>query len=531
VVVAAGAGRYARPRRFGELSLLPPVGSRLQICWPGSAWCALFDGVVTAQHARVGPEGEELSLDVEDFLAIRLRSAPVGRWQQRDGAPVFVPEGDCVFNDSRGGLASSDLMAINGRACRVFAAADAGQAWTVADVLGYLLATGVPADVTVPGPGELNSLAGDVFAPPFASADEPIAKVIAHAAALGGLAVRGSLDQFGGGLTRGLVFYAPGVTGRRLSVGLQRAGETLDLARTNLWQGHVTVAARPGRPGALALGALKRYESTFTLQRGWETGKQTNYHCDFTRSQARNWPDVADVFRRWVLNESGKYSGPPLNLTPYHFAALAPDDFLADVPRRLWPCLSVDAGGKSLGIVVVISLDGGATWQFHDGSARVLTQECGIVIDDDALGADYFQAALSGSVRVRVTATVESDRRLAATRVGDASCPVRIIRVPSAQWAKVCADSVFHAAAKSPAECDDSADLSRLLAGIDAGAQGMVQAELTLARLSPACNVGDLVERIDGRGVELASMTGVLPHVREVEHRCDDWTTRITIGG
>ena len=53
----------------------------------------------------------------------------------------------------------------------------------------------------------------------------------------------------------GVELYRPGASGRSANVTLQRAGETLDLSRSNLWRGQVVIRRRPARRPVLALGA------------------------------------------------------------------------------------------------------------------------------------------------------------------------------------------------------------------------------------------------------------------------------------
>ncbi len=532
-VTLAMTGRYLPARRVEDIGALPAVGSGLQICLAGSSRGIVFDGYVSRHLAGVGPDEEYLIIEAEDVLAASLNSPITGRWQESDASAVFVPAGKCVFNAEPGGLASQGTYQVNSRSCRVFSAGADGQLWSVADILNYLLAGCVPKDISASGLEELADFAGAIYPPRFSLTGLSVREAIAHTAALAGLAVR-SGTSLGGGAPS-LVFYRSGRSGRRREIRLQRAGETLDARRSNLWKGRVAFNRRPARRTVSVIGDLKRYESTFTLKKGWDATLESYHYRDFVRDESGNWPAVADVFRKWVLNESGRYCDEPYNLEKFDFADIGSDDFFLAVARRFSPCLSVGQAGESLGVVVEVSYDDGTTWRRYGGAIRVAADECAIYLVDDALPADYFQAvAIDETVKVRITATVASDRRISAEVIGDVSCPTEIVQVPSAQWAKVHSDSVFYQSESlpDPDERDDTNRLRQIATSMSESCASAVEAELTLGWVDPTCNVGDIIERVDGRGLELAVFPGSAPHICAVEHRCgEEWTTILKVSG
>jgi len=533
-VTMAMARRYGPDRRVEDLARLPAVGTRLHICLPAATRHALFDGVVTRHLAHVGPDAEQLAAEADDFLSVLLAAPIAGRWQVRDGAPTLLPTGVAVFNDTTAGLASPAVYSIQGRACRIFQPAPDGQPWSVADILGYLFAAHVPPEVGAPGLDELDPPAGGIVPHRLSLANVALAEALARVAGLGGLAIRGSLDGASQAIRRALVTYRPGRNGRPRPIRLQRAGQTLDPRGTNLWKGRLAMRRRPARRRIVILGGVKRYESTFALQPGWDAGGESYHYRDFVRDEASDWPAVADVFRKWVLNESGRYSAEPYNLPAFDFATISADDFLLTVARRFEECLSVGPGRQRIGVVVEISCDDGATWRRYGGPVRIASDECAVHLADDALPADYFQAALDRVAAVRVTATVASDCRLRAEVRGDPGCRVEIVEMPSACWTKVHTSSVFHAKEGwcAPNEQDDSDRLAQIASRLAESGAGAVEAELTLGWLDPTCNVGDVVERIDGRRLDLAVFDGAAPGVCAVEHRAGaDQTTVLTVSG
>ncbi len=530
----AMASRRGPDHRLEHLAALPGVGRRLQIRLPGARPRVLFDGFVTKHVARVGPDVEQLDIEVEDALA-RLLGAPIaGRWQASGAVLKFVENEQCLFNDGRESLASFATHAVGARSCRVFQPAPPGQPWSVPDILGYLLAAHVPAEIACPSLEELEGLASGIWPGRVSLTGLTVCEAIARIASLGGLAVRGSLNWAEGALTRGLVFYRPGRIGRRRPVRLQRHGEKLDSRRSDLWKGQLVVGRRPARRGILVLGDWKRYESSFELARAWEASLESYRYSSFVCGDSPDWPAVKDVFRKWALNEAGAYSGPPCNLPVFDFSSISEQDFFLSTPRRFKPCLSLGRDGRSLGVVVEVSLDDGAHWKPYGGPIRVSTDECALYLAGDALPGEYFQAALSHEARLRVTATVVSDRRIAVQLAGESGCGLEVVQMLKARWAKVHSGSIFcqRSDLPAPAERDDTACLMQLARNFSESDAGAVEAEMTLGWLDPNWNVGDIVDRIAGRELSLATFPGSAPCVQAVEHRCgEEWQTRLTLRG
>lgn len=529
--LALTMGDRVRPARGLEnVSALPQLGSRVWLCLGPGRRHIVFDGIITRHLASVGSDQEQLGVEAEDALKVSLSTRLCGRWEVSEGSPVFVPAAKCVFNDGQRGLATTSSYSIGGRLCRIFAAGEDAHPWSVADVLGYLLATHVPAGVEASGPAEVESIAAAVYPPRLSLTGLTVRQALARVCSLAGLAIHGATRRDPAGCRRGLVFYHPGRSGRRRSVRLQRRGADLDPRQTNLWKGRISIGRRPGRRSILVLGARKTYESTFQLQPGWDPALATYNYRDFVRSEASDWLAVADVYRKWVLNEAGQYSEEPYGLEAFDFATISGDDFLLSRVRRFRPCLSLGRGGEGLRIVVEISYDSGGSWLRYGGAVRVSSDECAIYLADDAPGADYFQASLAGTVKVRVTATVEADRRLSFTAEGDGG--VEVVEFPGGKWAKVHEGSIFYQDENlpEPAERDDTDRLAHFAGTLALGDAGTVEAELTLAQLDATCNVGDIVERVDGRGLDLTSFPGSAPHVRKVEHRCgEEWATHLIV--
>jgi len=412
---------------------------------------------------------------------------------------------------------------------RVFDASPSARRWSVADALGYLIASGVPEGVEAPGPSELDALAGNIDLGEVDVTGMTTAEAMMEVAARGGLAVRGA--RYG----RGLVVYRPGQGGRRRNIRLQRAASSLAVHKSNLWSGRIAFHRRPSRQGVVALGEHKHYESTFELSKGWDPSRQSWRWRDFVRSQSDDWASAANVFRRWVLNEHGWYCGQPWNLQTYDFSSISEEDFPLSIARTFLPCLSRDIAGQSMGFVVEVSCDAGESWRRWVGPVWVSNVECAIYLGGDALPGRFFQAAVANRAAVRITATVAADVRLSAEIVGDNGCGRKIVDFSAqAAWRKVHAGSVFHGDDQlgPPAERNDTQLLEELALRHAEIVSAATDARVVLGWVDTSYHVGDIVERIEGREVELSSNPHSSPFVRSVRHDLGaGQTTELIISG
>ncbi len=508
---------------------LPPVGSRVLIRpAPGSGGGELW-GIVAVHRAEVRDDGEALGAGVDHELAHVLAAAVAGTWRAADGAAVAVPEGRIRFNAGEGTLASAAAVDISGRAVRVFAAGPPAKRWSAADTINYLIATGVPAGIVCPSTEEIDALAAEIDLGTLDVTHLSVGEALAETTRRAGLAMRAA--RYG----LGLVFYRPGRDGRRTAVKLQLARQRLSLGRTNLLRGRVEIRRRPCRPAVLAIGPRKQYECTFELSPGWDPYTATSRWRDVVRTTSSDWPRFANVYRKWVLNEDGRYGQDPWNLEVHDFSPISADDFFLPAARRLLPCISADEAGASLGIVVEYRPASGESWRRWPGPVYVGNDECAIRLGGDALPADYYQAAVDQTVAVRVTAVVEADARLTAEVPGDAGVRREVLDMSArAAWRRLHSGSIFHGdgAIGAADERDDTAMLEAAARRCAESAGSAVDAEVTLGWIDTTCGVGDLVERIDGRTVELSGSPGRAPAITAVRHDFGDGqTTTLTVSG
>ncbi len=529
IISATGSYVTGPCGRLGDPNELPAIGANIRIREAGRSSGAEFLGSVINNTFLVDERGEHFVAECRHQLVDKLNGRITSLWQNENQSAVETNQTRIGFNTAQNTLASDSLITINARQCRIFDYGLNARRWSVADVLGYLLATTVPSDVEVPSLSELDALAGNLDLDGMDVTGKTVADAITEVAKVGGLKVRSA--RFG----LGLIFYRPGREGRRRNVHLQPAGSQLSLAKSNLWQGRIHISRRPSQHNLLVLGERKRYESTFALMKGWDRTLETQRWRDFVRNKADNWPKVADVYRKWVLNEHGWYSGSPWSLSVHDFASISSVSFTARVTRMLLPCLSSDLQGQSLGVVVEIQCGVGAAWQRWRGPLWVSRDECAIYLGGNALPGEYFQATINDEVSVRVTGTVEADTRLTAEVTGDPNAPLDVVDISSrAAWRNVHSSSIFKLAegVGTPAERDDSDLLNQLAARHAEVASTASEAELTLGWVDTSFHIGDIIERIDGRGFELASNPDTHPFIRSVRHEFGaTHTTKLFVSG
>ncbi len=513
--------------RMEDVSSLPAVGDSVLIRAATDFGAGGFPARVVAHRSEFSRDAERLVAVVEHALAAALDEAVGHRWQLGDVGPVKATGAQVRFNASGQLWASAQTHSINGRQCRVFSAGADAIRWTVADALAYLMAAYVPADVETPGPEELDSLAGDVDVGEMSVTHLAAWEALAKVARAGGLAMTHARSGLG------VVFYRPGIQGRPRRVRLQCAGATATSGESNLWRGSIVVRRRPSNPPVLALGRHKRYESTFNLQPGWYDGDETSRWRDFVRGEGDYWPGNRNVYRKWVLNEHDWYGGSPWFMDVHDFSDISADDFHLRVPRSFEPCLSADGAGKSYGVFVQFRCSQDDDWRAWGGPVEVARDECAIYLGGDGLPGEYFRAAVEGTAEVRVTATVEADSRITAEIPGSANLPRRIIDLSAnADWAQVHSSSTFYQQGVAAGERDDTDKLLACAQRYAQNAAGAMEAELTLPWPDTSYGVGDLIERIDGRGLDLRTSPLTAPHVRSVRHEFgESQTTTLVVSG
>ncbi|MFO8014794.1 MAG: hypothetical protein R6X20_15980 [Phycisphaerae bacterium] len=489
----------------------------------------LFEGRLIEAALALAPDGEHARLVAEDPAADLLRRRLGGRraWTA-DGAADRVEGPALVFNpDGRPNASTQAYAPATGEPYTIFApdGASGNAAWTLDEAVAYILAEhGGSEEVQVPSASEVRAALPATVIRDVSLEGRSLGEAMAALLELAGARLVVRVEPAAGSLSRRLELCLPD----REPAGWlchQPPGRVYDPAKTHFSAMRVRMdfAAAPRR--YVARGDRRLVESTFDLVAGWDDALATSDPDDVSPRTNPDFDAVRDVFRKWVLNEDGTYSAAPYSRgAAPDLSALFEGTPYVRRRRRLLPCLSRDALGRSRGVYVEVSLDGGASWEQSTLAARVLRDECGLVLTEDPLPAAYLAAAMRGEVRVRVTATVESDALLSAEYAGDEGNDLpgrtRHVNVPAGyRYRRVAPTSRFHGEAGAD-EVDDTARLQDLVrAAWDADRLAPAPARIEVPYLALGHRVGERLLGTRGRHLLLArEHTGftVAPIAREV---------------
>lgn len=409
--------------------------------------------------------------------------APLGNrsqtaWQE---SPVFLDWRQSQTETARewngqGPLTTATLPEVDGQ----LQVRPQGEFWTLAEAVRYLCqhCNAEQRHVRNPNASQLANMAG-------------LERIIRHIVIPLGLSLPEALDRVlePHGWTWRLQYGAPGdlptitlvqqSVGPEAAVRYQRPGNQVELDQTNCESFHLALDnGRRLLNRAYVLGAFYEIEATFELVRAWPADLDDTDPEQLVKGSPE-WllnPALARVWRDWVLNEAGDYVGlrdeitapPDLNQllqgieagAPTEQAAVAvagvafpvaasledeedqvsPQQFFA-LRKRFLPTIALaddfSPAGEWNGIRVQVSLDGGATWSETGnendedtsdgqyGPIALLNREAGIRFDFDVPPQKLLDAG--ENVRVRVTATLRSDRRLwGIARSGDSVNPADV---------------------------------------------------------------------------------------------------------
>lgn len=474
----------------------------------------LFEGRIGPIELHLDGEGEELRFEAEDPAGELLRRRVSGRraWTAEESADRV--EGlPLIFNpDGRPNAAPDSYEPGGGEPYTVFApdGAETATTWTLDETVAYLLAEHGQAEaVGVPSPSEVRAVVGALAIRDVAVEGRTLGEALDALLELAGARIAVTAEPGEAGVSRRLEIVHPD---RAPAAWLahQPPGERYDPAATHLSALAVRMHFDAAPRRYVARGDRKLYESTVDLVAGWDDALATYAPEDFSPTANPDFAAVHDVFRKWVLNEAGAYSGAPYSRGPAcDLSGLFEGEPYLRRRRRFLPCVSRDALGRSRGVYAEVSLDGGATWSQMGLAARVLTDECGLYLTEDPLPNLYFMAVMRGQARIRVTATVESDACLAAERADDGSADLpgrtRHLSVPAGyRFRRVAPTSRFYGQGGAD-EADDTARLQELVdAAWEADRRSPAPARIEIPYLAPGHRPGERILGLRGRPLDVA---------------------------
>ena len=539
----AQAGR-AGQRITAKLICSRDTASGNQLRWP------LFTGVIVDGQASLSGEGEGVEVQACDSITYGSGAAVAGiRALGHDGAAVYIKGAEAVFNPDGCGNASAELAKISGSDYRIFQANEAAAVdWSCAAAIRYVanehLGDGAISDNAFCSLVQMTI--GQVVRDVDVSGLEPLA-------ALERLCERAGLYYYvgyeigaEGEAIETLQFCRRGA-GRRVSLRHQRAGESLDMRKTNVATCYLKSENVSETVKAIGRGDIKRFEGTFELVKAWDPAlEQDNYEL-YSPSTNENFYSVRDVFRKYALNEAGDYTGSPYNRGEcYDFSGVFGTSDYSCRRRRFRPCLSTSGSNESLGYYVELSYNDGAQWWPYSGAFNILLGECGVYVNCNQFDLDMWNAIRKNALRFRVTACVDADEPLTAELSNGPIKASRRVRTVvfdlgrQFRYRQISTQSIFCNASGDqigePEEVDDGASLrGALREQLRGWRREQLVGKSELPWVHPDIWPGDVINGIDGRELRFAEMTGQCesaPQVKKVTIRPDEhWNTTIEFGG
>ena len=346
------------------------------------------------EHETAGQRDKRFYLR-EDWSQVLDQTPATIPWVSPTGALIAEPEG--TFALGRAANRSTQRYSIAGQSAYVFQRA--GQPWTVGSALETLSAIGglglslhlLPPDVARASLNQTLKL------------DQPIGDLLNTVLEAHGLVIQRSLDYQAGRL-RERRAVRPLQHGRAVSVRWPNDEQPLsDVMRIN------SQAPRAAAQPWIAQASPWLIESTFSLVAGWDPALAGESDSEYGRTTSSDFSRYANVYRQWVLNEDGAFTGEPYNRgDPFDLTSFFPNHSPHPQPLRFRACLTLADARQRLPPIVEISTDGGGTWQRYGGEALILQNRAGVYLNDATLPSAFLTAAKNGDARVRVTASLQS---------------------------------------------------------------------------------------------------------------------------
>lgn len=443
----------------------------------------------------------------EDFGAVFNRISIHGqRLIKTAQSTVFLTGLDTIFNPEGKGNANPEPITINGKSYTVFCA-DSLQSklWSYAEVVDYLLCEYMPSgECQRPTLDQLKTLTENQIVRDLDVTELNLNEALYQCCERIGLKFKFVPTLTPIGPSEAIVFYKIG-TSRTIELNCQPSDEQLSLSKTNIACLKSNKNRYPLTHKYIGQGDFKIYEATFDLIKAWDAGLEGTNYDTFSPSTNPDFYQVKDVYRKWCLNETGQYSDEPYNQGDvFDFTKIFQSNHFVHRHRRFRPTLTTDSLGRSLGYYLQVSYDSGQNWWQYLYAFNILLDECGVWLSSDLLDIDTWVAALQGTLRFRITASVVSDERLLATVVNGpvhSTAPVieHVITQPRQfKYRKVSDQSIFFGSTDqtlgTPDEVDDSNALYEFVRHTTAASPENIETvNIQTPSLMFDCQVGDTV--------------------------------------
>ncbi len=352
--------------------------------------------------------GRESKVTAKDYSARLKRITVYGQFvNDGNGNKIFIDSADTIFNP--GGKGNS------ARQGGLFAAGCDGIMFSCADAIYYLLKNYIlDGELVLPTLEQLKVLTEERSISDIDVTGLNLTAALSRCCRQAGLSFRFEPSMCEQLPAETIVFYKPG-QGREIELNMQYDGEQLDISKTNIAEfQRKKFSSATNR--YIVQGDYKIFEATFELVKGWNPALESNDYDRYSPVTNDNFNQVRDVWRKWVLNEAGDYSGEPYNQgSAFDFMKIFEGGKYLRTRRRFLPCLSCGNDGGSFGYYLEMSYTNGSYWWPYMSSFKVLLDQCGIWLSVEQFDSDMWFAILKGMLKVRITASVMADERIAYT--------------------------------------------------------------------------------------------------------------------
>jgi len=478
-----------------------------KLCGSAIFGLPVFSGQIESIEIQRTAGGEKVEIVSRDFSVNLKRLSVYGqRLAKEDGSSIFLAGLDTIFNPDGKGNASQIAIDLDGKCYTVFCGESIqGRLWTYAEVIDYLLCEYVQAgQLKTPSFSRLQALTENQIIRDLDVTGLNLAEALQRCCQRIGLKFKFVPRLAENGPGQAIVFYRTG-TGRVVELDCQPAGQQLSISNTNIAEMHSRKKFWPVTHKYIGQGEFKIYEATFELIKAWDPSLEQNNYDSFSPSTNSNFCQLKDVYRKWCLNEAGQYSGPPYNQgDAFDFSQIFQSSNFIHRRRRFRPALTTDVQGRSLGYYLQVSYNSGQNWWQYLHAFNILLDECGVWLSSDQLDMDTWTAALQGSLRFRITASVVSDERLTAEAVNgpvNSTAPVveHVITLPRQfKYRKISDQSIFTEESSqsfgTPDEIDDSAALLEFIRRTAAASDEIIETfDIRTPSLMFDYQLGDIV--------------------------------------
>ena len=427
----------------------------------------IFSGQIENIETQQTADGEKVEIVARDYSVNLKRLSVYGqRLAREDGSSLFLAGLDTIFNPDGKGNANQTAIDLDGKSYTVFYDESIqGRLWTYAEVIDYLLCEYVSeGQLKTPSFSRLQALTENQIVRDLDITGLNLVEALHRCCERIGLKFKFVPRLTDNGPGQAIVFYKTG-SGRVVELNCQPVGQQLSISKTNIAQIHSRKKFCPVTHKYIAQGDFKIYEATFELVKTWDSGLEQNNYDSFSPSTNPSFCQIKDVYRKWCLNEGGQYSGPPYNQgNTFDFSQIFQSSNFVHRRRRFRPSLTTDIQGRSLGYFLQVSYNSGQSWWQYLHAFNILLDECGVWLSSEQLDMDTWVAALQGSLRFRITASVVSDERLTAAFTNgsfNSTAPVveHVITLPRQfKYRKVTDQSIFTEATSQTFSKSDEVD-------------------------------------------------------------------------